>query len=53
MRAQLDAFARATRGDPTALIFQCDLLATVASFEATVRALEGGGPVDVEPVSRV
>ena len=47
MRTQLEAFALAVRGERTFPIPQSDLLATVASFEATVRAIDAGCPVEI------
>lgn len=47
MRYQLEAFARAVRGEARFPIPQSDYLATVASFEATVRAIAARRPVPV------
>jgi hypothetical protein len=47
MRTQLEAFALAVRGERAFPIPQSDLLATVASFEATVRAIDAGCPVEI------
>jgi predicted dehydrogenase len=47
MRYQIEAFARAVRGEARFPIPQSDYLATVASFEATVRAIDLRRPVPV------
>lgn len=47
MRYQLEAFARAVRGEAAFPIARTDFLATVASFEATVRAIDARQPVSV------
>lgn len=47
MRHQLEAFARAVRGEAPFPIPQLDYLATAASFEATVRAIHARQPVAV------
>jgi len=47
MRYQIEAFARAVRGEAPLPIAQSDLLATVASFEATVRSIETGRTIDL------
>jgi predicted dehydrogenase len=47
MRYQLECFARTVRGEADPSIPFSDLLATVASFEATVQSVETGGTVHV------
>jgi len=47
MRFQLEAFARAVRGEADYPIPHADLLATVASFEATVASVETGRTIEV------
>lgn len=47
MRHQLEAFARAVRGEAEYPIPFSDLLATVASFEATVKSVETSRTIEV------
>jgi len=47
MRHQLEMFARAVRGEADYPIPFPDLLATVASFEATVKSVETSRTVEV------
>ena len=47
MRHQLESFARAVRGEAECPIPFSDLLATVASFEATVKSVETSRTIDV------
>jgi predicted dehydrogenase len=48
-RAELEAFADAIEGKAPYPVPPEHMLATVAAFEATVRSLEQGKPIDIDP----
>jgi predicted dehydrogenase len=51
VRAELEAFADAVEGRAPYPITPREMLMTVAAFDAIVRSIERGGPVEVETVS--